>query len=133
MKDSKVLLKPTRKFAFISDKEAETFLTQCAKIMGENPKNVMEEITFKQEVYDFLVQILLSFETKSSRAQGKIKLTKVSDNKWKIKWNKNYKAIIEFDFVNNKVNANCSSYDSELKRVFSYDDEYGNFFESYMN
>lgn len=133
MKDSKVLLKPSRKFAFISDKEAKTFLTQCAKIMGENPKKVMEEITFKQEVYDFLVQILLSFETKSSRAQGKIKLTKVSDNKWKIKWNKNYKAIIEFDFVNNKVNANCSSYDSELKRVFSYDDEYGNFFESYMN
>ena len=132
MKASKVLLKTTRKFAFLSDKEVETFLTQCAKIAGKNPKKVIDKVTFKQEVYDLLVQILLSFETKNSRATGKVRLRKVAENKWEIRWNKDYKASIEFDFVNNKVSANCSSYDSELKREFEYDEEYENFYQLYM-
>ncbi len=132
MKASKVLLKTNRKFAFLSDKEVETFLTQCAKITGKNPKKVIDKITFKQEVYDLLVQILLSFETKNSRATGKVRLTKVAENKWEVKWNKDYKASIKFDFVNNKVSANCSSYDSELKREFEYDEEYENFYQLYM-
>ena len=115
MKASKILLKTNRKFAFLSDKEVETFLTQCAKITGKNPKKVIDKITFKQEVYDLLVR-----------------LTKVAENKWEVKWNKDCKAMIKFDFVNNKVSANCSLYDSELKKEFEYDEEYENFYELYV-
>ena len=129
MKKNKVLLKTTRKFLFLSNKQVSDFLTQCAKIAGYPPENTIIKKTFKQECYDLLVQILFSFETKFSSATGKVKVSKLTANRWKIIWNKIYEANIEFDFNNNQIKANCSSYDDELKKVFAYDADYENFYQ----
>ena len=127
MKKNKVLLKTTRKFLFLSNKQVSDFLTKCAEIAGYIPEITITKKTFKQECYDLLVQILFSFEKNFSSATGKVKVSKLTENQWKMNWNEIYEANIEFDFNSKQVKAKCSSYDDELNKVFAYDSEYKNF------
>lgn len=114
----------TREIIFNNEEEKQLFINQCKKLVPDGSKKLKKE-EFESAVYDLLVDILRSFESRNDKTYGETIVTYLSPS-WFLKWQLSVK--IDFDFESKIILAQ-SDIDDEFEKAYLFSPYFNGFLE----